>query len=108
MDTDPISQSHGIRDAESAYAIQDINTKRWLATGRRAVGCKIGLTSKAVQAQLGVDQPDYGILWGDGVAEEGRIVSADAFMQPRIEAEIAFVLKHDLNLPDLSMTQLIA
>jgi 2-keto-4-pentenoate hydratase len=95
-------------DAVSAYAIQEANTKRWLAKGRRAVGRKIGLTSKAVQQQLGVDQPDYGVLWADGEVTEGEEVPANKFMQPRIEAELAFVLKSDLNIHDLVLSDVVS
>ena len=103
----PVSQTHGVTGADFAYQIQELNTKRWLADGRRLSGRKIGLTSKAVQAQLGVDQPDYGMLWADGAVEEGASVSAGVFMQPRVEAEIAFLLKRDLVSPDLSMSTLV-
>lgn len=102
----PLSKTYRLTDAAEAYAVQEINTRRWLDQGRRIVGRKIGLTSKAVQAQLGVDQPDYGQLWADGDAETGR-VAAGRYMQPRIEAEIAFVMKRDVTSTEVSMSELI-
>lgn len=104
----PISALIEGADTVSAYAIQEANTKRWLAKGRRAVGRKIGLTSKAVQQQLGVDQPDYGVLWADGEVIEGEEVPTDKFMQPRIEAELAFVLKSDLDVRDLVLSDVFS
>lgn len=103
----PISQTHGVLDADNAYKVQDANTQRWLSAGRKLSGRKIGLTSKAVQAQFGIDQPDYGMLWADGAIEEGDSVPAGRFMQPRIEAEIAFMMKRDLSSPDVSMSELV-
>ena len=61
----PVREFIGETDLDAAYAVQEINTKHWLDTGRRPVGRKIGLTSKVVQTQLGVDQPDYGMLYAD-------------------------------------------
>ena len=61
-------------DAETAYAIQSTNTEYWQSAGRKVVGHKIGLTAKAVQTQLGVDQPDYGVLFDDMKLEDGGIV----------------------------------
>lgn len=81
---------------ETAYAIQETNTCRWLEDGRRITGRKIGLTSKAVQQQLGVDQPDYGALFEDMDVENFGEVAASSVCQPRIEGEIAFVLKRDI------------
>jgi len=87
-------------DIAGAYAVQEINTRLWQAQGRRIVGRKAGLTAKAVQKQLGVDQPDFGALFDDmQVADGGRLDPARA-IQPKAEAEIAFVLGADLPSAD--------
>jgi 2-keto-4-pentenoate hydratase len=91
----------------AAYAAQEENTIRWLAEGRRLVGRKIGLTSPAVQRQLGVDQPDYGMLFADMAVDEGAEVDAGRLLQPRAEAEIAFVLKRDLPNPDATVAEVM-
>ncbi len=90
-------------DVDGAYAVQAINTKRALDAGRRLVGRKIGLTSKAVQNQLGVGQPDYGMLFADMARTESEEISLKDVLQPKVEAEIAFILKSDLTNPDLTM-----
>lgn len=83
-------------DAQGAYGVQAINTRFWQAQGRRIVGRKAGLTAKAVQQQLGVDQPDFGVLFDDmRVADGGRLDPARC-IQAKAEAEIAFVLGADL------------
>lgn len=87
-------------DSDAAYAIQAINTAHWSAKGRRIVGRKIGLTSEAVQMQLGVDQPDFGVLFDDMRIENGGVLSQKAVIQPKVEAEIALILARDLDMAD--------
>jgi 2-keto-4-pentenoate hydratase len=94
-------------DGSTAYAIQAINTRRWIAEGRRIVGRKIGLTSKAVQAQLGVDQPDYGVLFGDMRVADGDVLAPGRVLQPKAEAEVALILKNDLLGPQISFEQVL-
>lgn len=95
-------------DAERAYAVQAINTRHWLAEGRRLVGRKIGLTAVAVQQQLGVDQPDYGALFADMRIEDGGTVDPARLLQPKAEAEVAFVLARDVDDPQVSAAHLAA
>lgn len=94
----PVRECLPSGDAGVGYQIQEINTKHWIAHGRRLVGRKIGLTSTAVQQQLGVDQPDFGMLFADMAACDGEPISAGAVLQPKAEAEIAFVLERDLDV----------
>ncbi|ALJ16535.1 2-keto-4-pentenoate hydratase [Sphingopyxis macrogoltabida] len=95
-------------DAAGAYAVQTINTRFWEAQGRRIVGRKAGLTAKAVQTQLGVDQPDFGVLFDDmRVADGGRLDPARA-IQPKAEAEIAFILGAGLPGPGTTAEQVAA
>lgn len=95
-------------DVEAAYRVQDHNTRRWEAAGRRIVGYKIGLTSKAVQTQLGVDQPDFGVLFADMAALDGDMLVDGRVLQARAEAEVAFVLGRDLMLDDAGAADIIA
>lgn len=101
----PVRDLIGRDDLQAAYAVQRRNTDARIAAGATVVGRKIGLTSPAVQAQLGVDQPDFGILFSDMAHPDGAEVPADAVLQPRVEAEVAFVLKTDLVDGDLDAAQ---
>lgn len=91
----PLSTKFDLSGIEAAYAVANANTRARLASGRRIVGTKIGLTSKAVQQQLGVDQPDFGILFDDMEFASGSLVSMATLIQPKIEAEVAFVVTRD-------------
>lgn len=83
-------------DVAVAYAVQSIIIADRVATGAKVVGRKIGLTSAAVQEWLGVDSPDFGVLLDDMEYAEDEVVPMSRLMQPRAEAEIAFVLREDL------------
>ncbi len=94
-------------DQDGAYAVQEANTRAWLAEGRRLVGRKIGLTSKAVQAQLGVDQPDFGMLFADMGVGDGEPVARGRLIQAKVEAEVALVIGRDLNFERHTYADLI-
>jgi 2-keto-4-pentenoate hydratase len=93
----PVRDLIGSDDVARAYLVQDRLVESRVASGARRVGRKIGLTSQAVQKQLGVDQPDFGTLLDDMAVPEGGVVPAGFLLQPRIEAEVAFVLATDLD-----------
>ena len=95
-------------DLEGAYAIQQINTHVWVEAGRRVVGRKIGLTSAAVQAQLGVSQPDFGVLFADMQTPDGGRLDPARTIQPKVEAEIALVLGRPLPDPNVTLGEVAA
>lgn len=93
----PVRELIGATDIDKAYEVQRlVNVQRTLL-GRARVGCKIGLTSSAVQKQLGVDQPDYGLLFDDMRVPNNGELHFSELVQPRVEAEVAFVLDKDIN-----------
>jgi len=93
----PVRDLIGRADVDAAYAVQlQLNQARQ-AAGARIVGRKIGLTSRAVQQQLGVDRPDFGVLFDDMEVPDGGTVPVSRLLQPKVEAEIAFVLGADLD-----------
>jgi 2-keto-4-pentenoate hydratase len=98
----PLRQYLDGNDAVAAYKVQAINTRHWEAEGRRIVGRKAGLTSASVQKQLGVDQPDFGVLFADMQVPDGGTLDERRCLQPKAEAEIAFVLAEGLTSPETS------
>jgi len=99
---EPLRQALEPTDINGSYEVQTINTRFWESQGRQIVGRKAGLTAKAVQKQLGVDQPDFGVLFGVMRIADGGTLDASKVLQPKAEAEIAFVLGRDL--PSLDTT----
>jgi len=95
----PISKTLPVEGIDAAYRVAALNVDARARSGRRVVGRKIGLTSKAVQQQLGVDEPDFGVLFDDMEFLNGADVPMDRLMQPKVEAEVAFVLARDLAGP---------
>jgi len=98
-----LSLAHPEMGLPEAYAVQGAWVKKKLAAGRRVVGWKIGLTSKAMQAALNIDTPDSGVLFDDMLFANGATIPAGRFIQPRIEAEIAFVMAKTLEGPDVTV-----
>lgn len=96
-----------IGDIDTAYAVQDRLTEHWLTAGRRLTGRKIGLTSPVVQRQLGVDTPDFGMLYADMAFPDGAEIPAGAVQQARAEAEVALVLEADLTHERHTITDLL-
>jgi len=99
----PVRDLIGESDIDLAYAVQQEVIRARVSTGARIVGRKIGLTSPAVQQQIGVDRPDFGVLLDDMDVSALAHVPSGRLLQPKAEAEIAFVLGADLDQPDLDL-----
>jgi 2-keto-4-pentenoate hydratase len=95
-------------DVDAAYAVQSAWVADQIAAGARVVGRKIGLTNPAVQAQFGVDRPDFGVLFESMACPPGRPIDGARALQPKIEAEIAFVLADDLTGPMIGPAEVAA
>lgn len=103
-----LSLRHPEMGMDDAYEVQNAICRQKLSEGRKVIGWKIGLTSKAMQYALNIDIPDSGILFDDMVFAQGATVPAGRFIQPRIEAEIAFVMKSAIGGENVSRTDIIA
>ncbi len=95
-------------DMDDAYAVQGAILRHKLAAGRRVIGWKIGLTSRAMQQALNIDIPDSGVLFDDMLFGDGATVPAGRFIQPRMETEIAFVMKSALGGAGVTREQVLA
>jgi 2-keto-4-pentenoate hydratase len=107
----PLSEAEGLDSAESAYAIQSRWTDLRVALGDRIIGRKIGLTSRAMQEQIKVDEPDYGTLWASRFfAPAGGRASmpAEVFIQPRAEGEFAFLIGRPLTGPHVTPQEVLS
>ena len=104
----PLTDTYPELTIEEAYRISSLVFQRRLHGGARTVGRKIGLTSLAVQKQLGVGQPDFGYLTSDMLVNSGEVVGKNALIQGRAEGEVAFILGRDLKGPGLTREDIIA
>jgi len=100
----PVRDLIGTNDLDAAYAVQQGLVRARLGAGASVVGRKIGATSEAVQQQLGVDQPDFGYLLDDMDVSAADPISMRTLLQPRVEAEVAFRLGRDIDVPEEQIT----
>ncbi len=103
----PLTTTYPDLKIEAAYQIQLAGVKTRLAAGRKVIGKKIGLTSRAMQDLLGVGEPDYGHLLDDMLVIEGQPCRRDGLLQPKVEGEVAFVMKRRLAGPGVHMADVL-
>jgi 2-oxo-3-hexenedioate decarboxylase len=103
-----LTDSYPDMSIDDGYAVQDALLARWQEQGRVLVGLKAGLTSKAKMDQMGVKEPSFGMLMADTLDPDGGIVPTDRLIHPRVEAEIAFVLKDELRGPSVTIEEVLA
>lgn len=99
----PLTERYPGLDVADAYAIQQVNLNRRLLEGRKLVGHKVGLTSEPMQTLLGVDQPDFGYVLDDMVLDNRGNVTISRFCAPRVEPEVAFLLRAPLRGPGVTV-----
>jgi 2-keto-4-pentenoate hydratase len=104
----PLTDRHPGLVVADAYAIQTINIDRRIAAGGRVIGRKVGLTSRPMQDLLGVTEPDYGVLLDHMVVEDADEIPLSRLVQPRVEAEMAFVMERDLTGPGVTTANALA
>lgn len=103
----PLTQSHPGLGVEEAYSIQLLNVAERKARGARVIGKKVGLTSKAMQQFLGVSEPDFGHLFDDMLYDQEDLLAPGAFLQPKIEAELAFIMGETLQGPGITVADVL-
>ncbi len=103
----PLTQTFPQLDVLDAYSIQQLNIKRKLKSGQMIKGYKVGLSSKAMQVMMGVDEPDYGHLLDDFFYNSGDTINTSKFFIPRIEVELGYVLKKSLPVPNCTVKDVI-
>lgn len=107
----PVSPVRGRMEGmtqQDAYDIQNLQLQQHIATGRVLAGRKVGLTSSAMQKQLGVDSPDFGFFFEDMVHSDDAVIPASAFISPKVEPEFGFVLGKTLQGPGVTLQEAIA
>jgi 2-keto-4-pentenoate hydratase len=103
----PLTEQDPQLTLADAYAIQSAVIDAQVRDGARVVGRKVGLTSKPMQEMLGVDEPDFGVLLDGMAVEDGGVVALDRLLQPRAEAEIAFLMQADVEGPNATAASVI-
>src|SRR6187200_688283 len=102
-----LSKTFANIEVEDSYAIQSEVTRRKIAQGRRLIGHKVGLTSKAMQASSQIDEPDYGHLLDDMMLPDGAKVPHENYCRPRVEIELAFILGKQLKGPGIGLAEVL-
>lgn len=97
------SRAYSGMTIDDAYAVQDAWVRRKVAAGQRIIGHKIGLTSRAMQRAVNINEPDYGVLLSPMQFHDGQTIPIDQFIEPRVEVEIAFILKKPLQGPNCTI-----
>ena len=105
---EPITLTHPEMSMDDAYAVQSAWVQRKIQDGKKVVGYKIGLTSKAMQRVMKIDTPDYGVLLDDMIFPDGGEINVADFLDPQIEVELAFVLKERLFGDNVTLEQVMA
>lgn len=108
---DPIKRvtlAHPHMTIDDAYAIQRAWVEHQIAAGARPIGHKVGLTSRAMQRAMYIDEPDFGVLLDDMLIPAGSTIRADAYLDPKIEVELAFVLRERVVGPDVTAADVLA
>jgi len=104
----PLTEEFSDLSPDDAYKVQLTVLEKRLSSGRKIVAKKVGLTSKAMQDMFNVDTPDYGMILDDMIIENGAEYAVGKLLQPRVEPEVAFMLKSDLEGPNVTVEQVLA